>query len=128
MKRWQPESAGAPSTQVNHDYSSLAPDDLTAIRGIGPATQKILIEKGIHRFEQIASMEIEQFEELFAEHKDKFNLVDPSTWSEQAQSMLRNRIGGTEEEIEIMNEIQSIAQIAKEQPRETRQSDCTPQS
>ena len=128
LKRWQPESAGASSTQCNHDYSSMEPDDLTAIRGIGPATQKILLEKGIHRFEQIASMKSEQFEELFAEYQDKFNLVDPSTWPEQAQSMLGNRISANEQEIEIMNEIQSIAQIAKEQPRETRQSDRTPQS
>ena len=65
---------------------------------------------------------------MFAEYQDKFNLVDPSTWPEQAQSMLGNRISANEQEIEIMNEIQSIAQIAKEQPRETRQSDRTPQS
>ena len=131
LERWQSESAGASSTQVDRDYSSLDPDDLTAIRGIGPATQKLLGEKGIRRFEQIASMKSEQFEELFAEHQERFNLVDPSTWPEQAQSMLRNRAGYNDQENEILNEIQSIAELAKEQPRETRetrQSDYTPQS
>ena len=78
LERWQSESAGASSTQVDRDYSSLDPDDLTAIRGIGPATQKLLGEKGIRRFEQIASMKSEQFEELFAEHQERFNLVDLS--------------------------------------------------
>ena len=130
LKRWQAESAGTSSTQVDRDYSSMDPDDLTAIRGIGPAIQKILGEKGIRRFEQIASMKNEQFEELFAEHQKRFNLVDPSTWPEQAQSMLRNRAGYNDQENEILNEIQSIAELAKEQPsetRETRQSNCTPQ-
>ena len=128
LKRWQAESAGTSSTQVDRDYSSMDPDDLTAIRGIGPAIQKILGEKGIRRFEQIASMKNEQFEELFAEHQKRFNLVDPSTWPEQAQTMLRDRPGYNELENEILNEIQSIAEMAKEQPRETRQSVNTPQS
>ena len=34
LKRWQAESAGTSSTQVDRDYSSMDPDDLTAIRGI----------------------------------------------------------------------------------------------
>ena len=129
LKGWQSESADASSTQVSHDYSSMAPDDLTAIRGIGPATQKILREKGIHRFEQIATMKSEQFEELFAEYQEKFNLLDPSTWAEQAQAMLGDRTGDNEQENELMNEIQSIAEMVKKQPSETpRHSDHTRQS
>ena len=129
LTQWQSENSGSSTTQIEHDYCSMDPDDLTAIRGIGPATQKVLREKGIQRFEQVANMTSDQLSELFADRQDKFNLLDPATWPQQAQSLLRNRV--TDEELEngLMNEIQSIAQMAKEQPREIqRKSEYTRQS
>ena len=83
-------------------------DDLKRIRGIGPATQRVLRKNGIVRFEQVAKMSAQQLNDLFANMQSRFQLLDTSTWPTQAEAFA----SGLDTEVELLNEINSIRDIA----------------
>ena len=104
-------------TRKQQDVVSQERDDLTKIRGIGPATQKLLFKKGICRFEQIADMSGQQLEEFFSSYRSRFQLLDPSTWPRQAAAQLKARTA-TSAEIEdsLLKEIDSLKLPTYETP------------
>jgi len=60
-------------------------DDLTRIYGIGPATADLLHQEGVTSFSDLATTDTETFENILAAAGSRFQLIDPSTWSTQAQ-------------------------------------------
>jgi predicted flap endonuclease-1-like 5' DNA nuclease len=48
------------------------PDDLTAIKGIGPVISKRLNDAGIYTYEQLASLTLDEFEEALGDLLQRF--------------------------------------------------------
>jgi predicted flap endonuclease-1-like 5' DNA nuclease len=61
--------------------AETAPDDLTAIDGIGPKISGILGEDGITTFEQLAACDVDYLQQLLA---DAGVAASAETWPEQA--------------------------------------------
>lgn len=99
------------ATAPSAGSSSSKPDDLTKISGIGSATQKALGEKGIHRFEQLANLSLQQLDDLLADMGRRFVLQNTSTWSAQAQSFVSQRSSDEDADLGVLEDINSIRAI-----------------
>ena len=60
-------------------------DDLKAIEGIGPATDKLLKENGINSWRDLANTSVERLQEILTGAGSRFGLSDPGTWPKQAE-------------------------------------------
>jgi predicted flap endonuclease-1-like 5' DNA nuclease len=61
-------------------------DNLTLISGIGPKVSTVLRFAGVTTFAKLAALNVKKIEEiLLAENPRLLQLVDPTTWSEQAR-------------------------------------------
>ena len=65
--------------------SAVAGDDLTQVRGIGPATAELLKDAGIITFEALADVGTVRLQEILDAGGTKFEAIDPSLWCRQAQ-------------------------------------------
>ncbi len=59
-------------------------DDLKVIEGIGPKIEKLLFEKGITTYGQLAATSVQQLKDILAEAGPRYAMHDPGTWSAQA--------------------------------------------
>ena len=121
LTRWQTENREAVERSDSRERStehssttsnSFRADDLTEIRGIGPATNKVLLEKGITRFEQIANLSSQQLADLFAGMENRFQMQDTSTWPAQAQKLAGQRSSDDDGGIGVLEDINSIRAMA----------------
>ena len=64
--------------------TSQKKDDLTKIEGIGPKIAEILNNGGISTFKELAKSKISNLKGLLEKAGPKFQMHDPSTWTEQA--------------------------------------------
>ena len=60
-------------------------DDLKAIEGIGPATDKLLGENGINTWRDLANTSADRLREILTAAGSRFALGDPTTWPRQAE-------------------------------------------
>lgn len=60
-------------------------DDLKAIEGIGPATDKLLRENGINTWRDLANSSAESIKAILTAAGSRFALGDPTTWPKQAE-------------------------------------------
>lgn len=60
-------------------------DDLKAIEGIGPATDKLLRENGINTWRELANTSAESVKAILTAAGSRFALGDPTTWPKQAE-------------------------------------------
>ena len=72
-------AAPAPSTD------SEAKDNLTKIEGIGPKVQELLQGSGIYTFTALAGANADQIKEILAGGGSRYQMMDPTTWPQQAQ-------------------------------------------
>ena len=117
LARWQSENrpqesnsksnAEARGEIASSNTRSATRDDLTKIRGIGPAACRVLRQNGVVRFEQVAKMSVQELTDLFADTKSRFQMLDTSTWPAQAEALA----SGLDSEVELLNEINSIRGI-----------------
>jgi predicted flap endonuclease-1-like 5' DNA nuclease len=64
--------------------ASAKTDDLTIIEGIGPKISRLLQDKDINTFAELAAANVGQIQEILTE-AGLSNIAKPATWSEQAQ-------------------------------------------
>jgi len=60
-------------------------DDLKAIEGIGPATDKLLRENGITTWREMANTSADSIKAILTAAGSRFALGDPTTWPKQAE-------------------------------------------
>lgn len=60
-------------------------DDLKAIEGIGPATDKLLRANGINTWRELANTSADKIQEILTAAGSRFSLGDPTTWPKQAE-------------------------------------------
>jgi len=84
-------------------------DDLTQIKGIGPATQDHLRELGICTIEDIAKMSVKELSSLFSSTDGRFQLLEQETWPQQAQGLLKQYQSEFAAEKSLLSEIKSLS-------------------
>lgn len=60
------------------------PDDLKAVEGIGPKTEALLKANGIGNWQDLANTSVNRLQDILTAAGDRFRLVEPGTWPEQA--------------------------------------------
>jgi predicted flap endonuclease-1-like 5' DNA nuclease len=66
-------------------FSSMNPNDLKVVEGIGPKIEKLLKADGIKTWSELAATEVTRLQNILSAAGDRFRLADPTTWPEQAQ-------------------------------------------
>lgn len=66
------------------EYTAALGDDLTRIEGVGPKIQDILKDVGITSFRDVATTPLYKIKDHLRNAGSEYNLVDTSTWTEQA--------------------------------------------
>jgi len=61
-------------------------DDLTAIQGIGPATESFLNERGIFTYQELCNADVEELRQSL-EADDRFRNFEPRKWQRQAEEL-----------------------------------------
>ena len=75
---------------------TAAAEDLTKVRGIGPATAELLQDAGITTFKALAEAGTARLQEILDAGGTKFDAIDPSSWCRQAQFQLSGSWGRTQ--------------------------------
>ena len=75
---------------------TVAAEDLTKVRGIGPATAELLQDAGITNFKALAEAGTARLQEILDAGGTKFDAIDPSLWCRQAQFQLSGSWGRTQ--------------------------------
>ncbi len=65
--------------------SAPKPDDLKKVKGIGPKIERLLNERGIYTFIQLAETEISILEDVLDKAGPNFQFHNPATWPRQAK-------------------------------------------
>ena len=111
------DSSSVRTTRTEGVRSATASDNLTVINGIGPATAKVLKANGITRFEQIAVMTGAQLESIISGSGARFQLVDPTSWPQQAIDLL-NAFGRCDTtESSLLSEINELQSLQSQRPQ-----------
>jgi large subunit ribosomal protein L21 len=77
-RRARPEPRGesaaslAPTQKTRYASPPPNPDDLVAIKGIGPVIAKRLNQSGIYMYEQLADLTLDEFEEALGDLLQRF--------------------------------------------------------
>lgn len=64
--------------------------DLTIIEGIGPKVQQVLNSHNIFTFSDIVQSSVDSMRQILKAHK--LYIINPSTWAEQAQLVIENKM------------------------------------
>lgn len=88
------EGDETPPAVADETDEPAAPDDLTAIDGVGPKTAQLLAAAGITTFERLAATEVRALREILDEAGSRFRLAKPEDWPQQAREAARRASGG----------------------------------
>ena len=73
---------------MENDELSETLDDLTTLRGVGPATRDYLVSKGIRNLTDLVETEADRLQEILDEAGPRFQAAQPTKWIEQARGMM----------------------------------------
>jgi len=65
-------------------FSTVSPNDLTVIEGIGPKAASILVNNDIDSWESLSMKTPAELKEILSEAGSRYSHMDPSTWPRQA--------------------------------------------
>lgn len=84
-----PSSAGKVGKGGNSIYAAFKSNQLQVVEGIGPKMEKVLHEKGVNTWADLAARSPKDLRSLLDSYGAKYKIIDPATWPEQA-SMARD--------------------------------------
>jgi len=64
--------------------ASNKPDDLKVIEGIDPKINELLLAAGVRSFVELSEAPIERLKKILDDAGDRYRILDPSTWAQQA--------------------------------------------
>ncbi|HQV67021.1 MAG TPA: helix-hairpin-helix domain-containing protein [Saprospiraceae bacterium] len=65
-------------------FATIGQDKLQIIEGIGPKMEEVLHENGVKHFSALAGMNGESLRNILSKYGDKYRIIDPNTWPQQA--------------------------------------------
>ena len=117
LTQWLEANGNSQSEATNNTRTSQrrtttgGQDDLTRIKGIGPAAQKHMRKQGVNTFEDIANMAVEELKSLFSSDS-RFQMLKQDTWPEQARTFFNEQQDAScVAEENILDEIQSLTEM-----------------
>ena len=75
---------GASESTGDKWFAAIGTNKLQIIEGIGPKMEEILHENGISDFSELAAKNPENLREILNKYGDKYRIIDPNTWPQQA--------------------------------------------
>lgn len=73
-----------PSGSKKSIYSGLKADNLQIVEGIGPKMESVLKENGVSNHSDLAKQTPDSLLTILSKYGDKYKIIDPSTWAQQA--------------------------------------------
>lgn len=80
----QSNTAGFASS-ASAAFSGIKADNLQIIEGIGPKMETVLHDNGVMTWSTLAHKTIPELKSILGQHGKKYQIVNPSTWIEQAR-------------------------------------------
>lgn len=77
-----PQNTGAIS---DDKFAALMPDNLQVVEGIGPKMDEVLKANGVDSWAALAAKSPADLKGILATYGDKYRIIDPSSWSDQAK-------------------------------------------
>ncbi len=71
-------------------FGAIGTNNLETIEGIGPKMHEVLNENGIYSFSDLSSKSPEELRAILDKYEDKYRIIDPTTWPQQA-ALANNR-------------------------------------
>ena len=84
----QPASTDTRAVGTGQDaefYTSIKPDNLQIIEGIGPKMESVLNENGITTWSQLAAKTVPELQQILDKYGNRYQIIDPTTWLEQVK-------------------------------------------
>lgn len=72
------------SSEKKSIYGGLKSDNLQIIEGIGPKMESVLKENGVNSHSDLADQSPESLRTILGKYGDKYKIIDPTTWAQQA--------------------------------------------
>lgn len=66
-------------------YTSIKPDNLQIIEGIGPKMESVLNENGISTWSKLAAKKASELQNILDRYGNRYQIIDPTIWLEQAR-------------------------------------------
>lgn len=88
----KPAEISPPIVKERYTTPPPNPDDLIAIKGIGPVISKRLNEAGIYTYEQLASLTLDEFEEALGDLLQRF--INERAILKQARELASKKLQG----------------------------------
>lgn len=66
-------------------YTSIKPNNLQIIEGIGPKMESVLNENGIATWSQLAAKTVAELQDILNKYGNRYQIIDPTIWLEQAR-------------------------------------------
>jgi predicted flap endonuclease-1-like 5' DNA nuclease len=66
-------------------FSSINPNDLKVVEGIGPKIEGLFKEAGIKNWSDLSVTSTERMQEILTTAGDRYKLADPGSWAQQAK-------------------------------------------
>jgi hypothetical protein len=91
----QPASAPVPTQKIRYKTRPADADDLKNVKGIGPVIEKRLNKAGIYKYEQIAELTLDEFEEALGDLLQRF--ISSRTIISHSRELAEEKSRGTPE-------------------------------
>lgn len=78
------EEKSASTAKSGGIYGGLKADNLQIIEGIGPKMESVLHDAGVKNWSDLAGKSHDELRAILDQHGDKYKIINPSTWAEQA--------------------------------------------
>ncbi len=83
-KRTATNNSNTESQDRPGKFAGVSRDDLKIVEGIGPKIEELLKAHGIKTWDDIASADTKTLKEILTKGGERFQMHDPSSWSDQA--------------------------------------------
>lgn len=80
----QESKSGSSGSAKKSVYSGVKSDNLQIIEGIGPKMEIVLKENGVNTHAELASKSPDELQAILGKYGDKYKIIDPTTWAQQA--------------------------------------------
>lgn len=90
-------------------YTSIKPDNLQIIEGIGPKMEAVLNDNGISTWSQLAAKTVPDLQQILAKYGNRYQIIDPTIWLEQ----VKLAAGGKVDDLINLQKIDGVSKLEK---------------
>ncbi len=84
------KAATPPTSSKKSIYAGIKSDNLQIVEGIGPKMESVLKENGVNTHTELANQTPDSLRAILSKYGDKYKIIDPTTWAQQASYASKN--------------------------------------